>query len=168
MGCLSNRWKLTRTALCVFVAVAALPSLAASAVAPETRGEYVKSAEPICETNVLANRRIFQGAKQLVKDGKLKPASTHFFRAATAFGKTIRQLAAIPPPLGDEARIEKWLDLLRDEKDLISKIGRSLASGDKHGAQSYSLDLNRNSSRANNAVLSFGFNYCRIEPSRFG
>ena len=30
------------------------------------------------------------------------------------------------------------------------------------------MDLNRNSNLANNAVLGFGFDYCRIDPSRFG
>ena len=30
------------------------------------------------------------------------------------------------------------------------------------------MDLNRNYNLANNTVLGFGFNYCRIDPSRFG
>ena len=72
--------------------------LAASATAAEelTRPEYKERVEPICKTNVLANKRIFKGAKGEVKAGKLKPASTHFFRAATAFAKTIDQLEAVP------------------------------------------------------------------------
>ncbi len=134
----------------------------------EEREAYVERAEPVCKVNVLANRRIFKGAKQEVKAGKLKRASRHFSRAAQAFGKTIRQLAAIPQPSVDTARLGRWLGLLRKEKAIIAKIGTALAAGNKHRAQSYSVDLNRNSSRANNAVLGFGFDYCRIEPSRFG
>ncbi|MEX2105881.1 MAG: hypothetical protein WD810_03180 [Solirubrobacterales bacterium] len=133
-----------------------------------TREEFVKQAEPICKTNVLANKRIFKGAKAEVKAGKLKLASTHFFRAATAFGRTIRQLAAVPRPPEDEAKLDRWFEVLRDEKRLIEKIGRALAVGDKHRAESYSVDLNRNSNLANNTVLGFGFAYCRIDPSRFG
>ncbi|MGC1165719.1 MAG: hypothetical protein WA862_06390 [Solirubrobacterales bacterium] len=132
------------------------------------REEYAARAEPICKVNVLANKRIFKGAKGEVKAGKLKRASTHFFRAATAFGKTIVQLEAVPRPSADEARLTKWFGLLRDEKKIIEKVGRALAHGDKHEASSYSVDLNRNSSLANNAVLGFGFDYCRIDPSRFG
>lgn len=165
-----GKWAPFALAACVALAMGLLPVLNAGAeeVAEKTRKEYVEEAEPICKTNVLANKRIFQGAKQQVKAGKLKPASTHFFRAATAFGKTIDQLAAIAPPAADEAKIKTWLGLLGDEKDLITKIGKALGAEDKHKAQSYSVDLNRNSSKANNAVLAFGFNYCRIEPSRFG
>ena len=117
---------------------------------------------------MLANKRIFKGAKGEVKSGKLKKASTHFFRAATAFDKTIDQLEAVPRPTADEARLSKWFDLLRDEEAIIEKVGRALASEDRHKAGSYSVDLNRNSSKANNAVLGFGFDYCRIDPARFG
>jgi hypothetical protein len=156
----------------VWVCLLAAPMLFAPAVgaaeAEMTREEYAALAEPICKTNVLANKRIFKGAKGQVKAGELKQASTHFFRAATAFGKTIDQLEGVPRPSADEARLTKWLGLLRDEKAIIEKVGRALASGDKHRASSYSVDLNRNSSLANNTVLGFGFDYCRIDPARFG
>ncbi len=132
------------------------------------RHEYATEAEPICKTNVLANKRIFKGAKGKVKAGKLKAASTHFFRAATAFGKTIDQLEKVPQPTADEARLARWLGLLRKESAIIEKIGRALASEDRHKAGSYSVDLTRNSSKANNTVLGFGFDYCRIDAGRFG
>jgi hypothetical protein len=154
--------------LALVVGIAAAPSVAASEEASEvTRSEYVERAEPICKRNVLANKRIFKGTKAEVKAGKLKQASRHFARAATAFSKTIGQLAALQAPADDSARIERWLDLLRHGRDLIRRIGKALAAGDKHRAESYAVDLNRNSSKANNTVLSFGFDYCRIEPSRF-
>ena len=63
-----------------------------------SREEYVARVEPICKTNVTANKRIFKGAKGEVKAGKLKQASKHFFRAATAFAKTINQIEAAPQP----------------------------------------------------------------------
>jgi hypothetical protein len=155
--------------LLVLVGLAVALFAAAPATAAElTRHEYMTQAEPICKTNVLANKRIFKGAKGKVKSGKLKAASTHFFRAATAFEKTIDQLEAVPQPTADEARLAKWLGLLRDEKAIIEKVGRALASEDRHKAGTYSVDLNRNSSKANNTVLGFGFDYCRIDPARFG
>ncbi len=156
---------------CALVGVALLAltlTLAQSAAAETTRDEYVARAEPICKANVLANKRIFKGAKGEVKAGKLKPASKHFFRAATAFAKTIRQLEAVPQPGADQARLGKWLGLLDTEKEIVEKIGTALAAGDKHRASSYSVDLNANSNKANNTVLGFGFDYCRIDPARFG
>lgn len=130
---------------------------------PSPRQQYVETAEPICKQNVIANKHIFKGAKREVKEGKLKLASTHFFRAAKAFGKTIEQLAAIPRPQEDAGRLSRWLDLLRNERRIIEKIGRALAAGNKQKAESYSVDLNQNSNKANNAVLGFGFDYFRID-----
>ncbi len=133
-----------------------------------TRDEYVARAEPICKHNVEANKRIFKGAKQEVKEEKLKQASKHFFRAATAFGTTIRQLKAVPKPPADEAKLEKWFGYLEAEKDYIRRIGVALAHEELRKAEALSVKLSRNSTRANNSVLGFEFNYCRIDQSRFG
>lgn len=158
--------------LCALGAVAAAavsgPAIVAAEELSPTRAEYVESLEPICKTNVLANRQIFKGAKAEVRAGELKKASRHFFRAATAFAKTIRQMEAAPRPSADEAKLTKWFGVLREVKILIQKIGRALSADQKHKAESYSVDLNRNSTLANNSVLGFGFDYCRIDPSRFG
>lgn len=159
----------TRRFVLAGLVVAGLALFAVQAGAAElTRPEYVAMAEPICKANVLANKRIFKGAKEQVKAGQLKQASSHFFRAATAFGKTIRELERVPRPSADETRLAKWFGLLGTEKGIIEKVGRALAAGDKHKASSYSVDLNRNSNLANNSVLGFGFEYCRIDPARFG
>lgn len=152
-------------ALALLVVVLAVPLAGAAEL---DRTEYRDMVEPICKQNVLANKQIFKGAKQEVKAGELKRASKHFFRAATAFARTIGELAAVPRPTADEAKLEKWLDVLRDQKDLIKKIGQALAAEQKRRAESYSVELNRNTNKANNTVLGFSFDYCRIESSRFG
>lgn len=153
---------------CALLAFCLLASAAFAAEPSEERDAYVAKAEPICKTNVLANKRIFKGAKEEVKKGELKKASKHFTRAATAFAKTIKQLTAISQPPADSARLNKWLGLLKKENVLIEKIGRALGAENKHLAESISVQLNSNSNKANNAVLSFGFDYCRLEQSRFG
>ena len=150
-------------ALLAFVLVAPL-----AAAEELTRDEYVARAEPICKRNVEANKRIFKGAKQEVKEEKFKKASKHFFRAATAFGTTVRQLKAVPKPAADEARLEKWFGYLDAEKEFVRRIGSALAKEELRKAESIAVKLNRNSTRANNSVLGFEFNYCRIDQSRFG
>jgi hypothetical protein len=139
-----------------------------AAAAELSREEYVARVEPICKANVLANKRIFKGAKAQVRAGKLKAASRHFKRAATAFEATLRQIGAVPQPTADEARLAKWLGYLHTERDYVARIGKALAAGNRHKAESVSVLLKNNATRANNTVLGFGFNYCRIEPSRFG
>lgn len=149
--------------LCLALAATAMTSAPTALAADTSRDEFVERAEPICKTNVEA----FKGAKGKVKKGKLKSASGHFMRAVRAFGKTVSQLKAVPRPAADEARLRRWFALLEEERLLVEKIGRALAAEQKRKAESFSLDLNRNSNKANNAALAFGFDYCRIEPSRF-
>ena len=161
-----RRWG--RGAIALGVVVLTTGLLSASALAAEvTRDEYVKSAEPICKANTEANRRIFKGAPEEVKAGKLKAASTHFTRAKAALAKAVKQIAALPQPTTDEAKLSKWIGYLGAERDLLGKIGAALAHEDKPQAQQLSVRLNRNSNLANNTVLAFGFDYCRIDPSRF-
>lgn len=152
------------TALAIALVLAVVPMVRADAATDE----YKQQVEPICKKNVEANKRIFRGAKQEVNRGELKKASQHFFRAATAFGKTIRELAAVPQPAGYETKLGKWLDLLRDEQAIVKKIGQALAAEKRNKAESYSVELNRNTNKANNQVIAFGFDYCRLDSSRFG
>ncbi len=153
------------------IVIAALLGLLAlvplAAAAELTRDEYVARVEPICKRNTEANERIFAGAKEEVEKGKLKVASGHFARAATALEKTIGQLQAVPQPAADEARLGKWIGYLEAESSLIGRIGKALAAGQKGKAQTLSVRLNRNSNLANNTVLAFGFRYCRLDSSRF-
>ncbi len=146
--------------------LAALGVAAASAT-ELTRAEYVAQVEPICKANTEANKQIFNGAKGEVKAGKLEAASKRFANAVGAFEKTIKQLEAVPRPAADEAKLNKWLGYLKTESTYLAKIGADLAAGNKAKAQLDSVRLNRNSNLANNTVLAFGFDYCRINPSRF-
>lgn len=149
-------------------AFAALVLLVPLANAAEiSRAEYVAKVEPICKANTEANKKIFKGAKEEVKAGELKKGATHFFRAATALGKTIKQLKAVPQPTADEAKLKKWLGYLETEQSYFKRIGEALAAEDKPKAQSLSVRLNRNSNLANNTVLAFGFDHCRIDPTKF-
>lgn len=154
-----------RVIMSVIVGAVAVVSVAGAAEL--TRDEYVARVEPICRRNTEANERIFAGAKEEVKQGKLKLASTHFARAQTALAKTVRQLKAVPEPPADEAKLGKWIGYLETEGAYIGRIGKALARGEKGKAQTLSVRLNRNSNLANNSVLAFGFDYCRLDPSRF-
>lgn len=156
--------KRTMLAVLVLGTLLVVPAVQATEL---TRDEYVKRVEPICKRNTEANKRIFAGAKEEVKAGKLKLAATHFARARTALEKTVKQLAAVPEPPADEAKLAKWISYLEKESAYIGKIGRALAQGNKGKAQTLSVQLNRNSNLANNSVLAFGFTYCRLDPSRF-
>jgi hypothetical protein len=161
-----ERQEVTRRVATLAVALA-LVAVPAAYAAETTRDEYVARVEPICKKDTEANERIFAGAKEEVKEGKLKLASTHFAKAKTALKKTIGQLKAVLQPAADEAKLDKWLGYLETEASYLGRIGKALAQGDKGKAQTLSVRLDRNSNLANDSVLAFGFDYCRLESSRF-
>jgi hypothetical protein len=132
-----------------------------------TRPEYVERVEPICKTNSEANSRILKGVKDQVKQGKLVPAGKRFIRASSALGTAVGKIAAVPQPSADAAKLTKWIGYLKHEQTFLQKIGKALKAKDKFHAQKLAVELNKNNNKANNTVISFGFDECRIDSSRF-
>lgn len=158
----------TISRLPVFGLALAIALLVAAPVAlADEREEYVTKVEPICKANTDANSRILKGVKEQVKNGKLVPAGKRFIRASGALGKSVTQIAAVPKPTADEAKLTKWIGYLKAEKTYLQKIGQALKAENKFKAQKLAVELNKNNNKANNTVISFGFDECRIDSSRF-
>lgn len=140
----------------------------AGAIEPDpTRDEYVTAVEPICKANTEANSRILEGVKEQVQKGELDSAGRRFVRAGAALGKAVNRIAAVPKPSEDKLKLERWIGLLRDQKTLLQNIGQKLKAGNKFQAQKQAVQLSRVNRRANNTVISFGFDHCRIDSSEF-
>jgi predicted lipoprotein len=156
-----------KLSLVLTVALLAAVPVAAAIEGEPTREEYVAAVEPICKANIEANSRILKGVKTQVKQGDLVPAGRRFLRAATALGRSVRQIAAEPKPGADAAKLDKWIGYLKQEKTFLQKIGKALKAKNRFQAQQYAVKLNKNNNRANNTVISFGFDHCRIDSSKF-
>jgi hypothetical protein len=146
--------------------VVALISAVPVALADE-RDEYVERVEPICKANTEANSRILKGVKGQVQQDKLVPAGKRFIRASRALGKAVTQIAKVPRPAADNAKLTKWIGYLKEEKSYLQRIGQALKAKNKFKAQKLAVALNKNNNKANNTVISFGFDECRIDSSRF-
>jgi len=142
-------------------------SLAIAADLEEERSSYRDQVEPICKQNREANERVLKGVKQNIKNGKLKLAGTQFAKGAAALKKARTQLAAVPKPAADSARLTKWLGYVKTEIELFEKVSKKLKAGDKHGAQRMALQLTSTVNKANNTVLAYEFKYCKVQTSQF-
>jgi hypothetical protein len=141
--------------------------LVATAFAAEvSRDEYKEAAEPICKASAKSNEQILAGVRTEVKKGKLKTAAAKFAKASQEQARTLKELEALPRPSADEARLTKWFSYLKIEAGLFASAGRKLKAGDKVGASQVFKKLNLNVNKANNQVLPFGFNYCRLNPEK--
>jgi hypothetical protein len=161
----SSRRKSSSSVLGLAAAVALL--VTAPLAFAVTIDEYKASVEPICKQNTKTSSTILKGVKNQVKQEKLVPAGKRFIRASTALGRAVAQIAAQPRPSEQEVKLEKWIGYLKQEKILLGKIGQALKAKNKFKAQQYAVKLNRNNNRANNTVISFGFDHCRIDSSKF-
>lgn len=150
-------------AFAVFL-VAAVPLAFA---AEQTKESYVAEVEPICEANTKANEKLLKNVKSQVKAGKLAPAGASLVTAGKALKKTWRELSAVPQPAADSAKLTKWLGYVKVEAELFEKAGTLLKAGKKAPAQQVVNKLSRNANLANFEVVSFGFRYCKFEPSKF-
>jgi hypothetical protein len=140
---------------------------AAQAAGEVTRAGYREAVEPICRSNTEANERILAGVKQEVRAGRLAPAATRFARAAYALKKTIGELKGVAPPPADRARLSRWLGKVSVEASLFERIAGELRARQKARAEKLVVRLNSNAGQANNMVIAFEFEYCRLEPARF-
>lgn len=166
MGSSATMSPLPKLCLAVVVALLVMVPLALAAEEP-TREDYVATVEPICKANTEANSRILKGVKGQVQRDELVPAGKRFIRAAGALGKTVTQIDKVPRPAEDNAKLTKWIGYLRKEKTFLQQIGSALKSKDKYHAQKLAVELNKNNNKANNTVIAFGFDECRIDSSRF-
>lgn len=152
----------------VFVGLLALFLGAGSAAAGEvSRDSYRETVEPICKANTEANQRILKGVRAEVKRGELKVAAARFAKAGSALRKTVRRLAGVPRPPADRTLLAEWLGDVKGEAALFEQIAAKLRGGDKIGAERLVVILTRNANVANNLVVPFEFEYCRLEPGRF-
>ncbi len=73
----------------------------------------------------------------------------------------------MPQPPADEARLTKWLSYIKQEAELFQTGAKALKAGKKSKVQRIVIKLNRTANLANSTVLSFGFHYCKLQPSKF-
>jgi hypothetical protein len=148
--------------------VVALAGVTSLAFAGEvTRASYRESVEPICKADTQANERILAGVKGEVRAGNLRPAAAQFTKAARALKSAIGQLQKIPAPAADATRLSKWLGKVSNEAGYFEAVAKKLRAGDKAGAEHLVNKLTTEAAAANNVVIPFEFQYCRLEPSRF-
>jgi hypothetical protein len=160
-----GRW--TAALAAALFALALLGGTAAAEEAP-SRTEYVSHLEAICKPRALATERATKGAKADLQAGRTAVAAGKFSRATTIFGATVTQIAAVPRPPADAAALEKWFGYLDRQEAYLKRISADLHAKRLVPAQRLTARFIHNGNLANDAVLSFGFDWCSFKFSRFG
>jgi hypothetical protein len=73
----------------------------------------------------------------------------------------------VPRPTADRATLSRWFAALGREEVYLGQMVKVLRADDVAGFERVSARFIHEGNRANNAVISFGFNYCSFKPTRF-
>jgi hypothetical protein len=149
--------------LWILAAIVALLAWASPAAAEEqTRESYKAVVEPVCQANRDANERIMDGAQKRINRREFTAVGKQFIRVSTSFGGLIPRIAAVPPPVGDEHRVERWLEQMRLLKSRLRNVGKYYKEGEDIKAAHESALAQRSGIAANNISIVFKVRYCRF------
>jgi hypothetical protein len=160
----SKSWAATLAVLLLALSVAV--AVAGAAEEP-TRVEYVARLEQICKPGSDATERAVHGVRSDVRAERLALAGSKFARAERIFAATVRSISTVPRPAADRSTLKRWFVALGKEEVYLGQIVKTLRANDVAGFERVSARFIHEGNRANNAVVSFGFNYCAFKPTRF-
>lgn len=150
-------------------ALALLLGVAASSLAaePPTRSEYVVQLEQICKPRSEATQRAVRGTPSDVRSERLRSAAAKVAKAEGIFSGTVRLISEVERPTAYAATLDRWFVALQRETRALGRTADALRAEDVARFQRVWANFIHEGNKANNVVLSFGFNYCNFKPSRF-
>jgi hypothetical protein len=149
------------------LAAASIGAGISDAAEAPTRAEYVTRLEQICKPGSDATERAVRGVRADVRAERLAVAGGKFARAQRIFDATVRSISTVPRPSADRATLKRWFTALGQEEAYLGQMVKTLRVDDVAGFERVSARFIHEGNRANNAVVSFGFNYCSFKPTRF-
>jgi hypothetical protein len=155
-----------RSLLIFFFATIALSGPAAAADTP-TRPAYVAQLERICKPDSQATQRAVRGTRADVRFERFRRAAAKVAEARRIFIGTVRSISRVPRPVADRDTLARWFAALRREARALGRTTGSLRSEDVARFQRVWADFIHVGNKANNVVVSFGFNFCAFKPTRF-
>jgi hypothetical protein len=145
------------------VIIVVLLAAASSAHAEEqTRETYKAQVEPLCKANREVNERVMTGARKRINKREFEPVGKQFIRVSTTFGSLIPRIAAVPPPVGDERRVERWLEQMRLLKTRLRGTGKYYREDEEIKAAHEAILAERSGIAANNISIVFKVRFCRF------
>jgi len=147
--------------------VACFASGATAAAAELTRPDYVSQLETICKPDAEATQRAVAGTRADVRRERFRRAAAKVTEAKRIFTGTVRSISAVARPAADRAILARWYAALGRESTALARTAAALRVEDLARFQRVWADFIHEGNKANNVVVSFGFNYCAFKASRF-
>jgi hypothetical protein len=162
----SNGVRIWRLGAAASLAVLAL-NVPAGAEPPTSQAEYVSSLEAICKPGVEATEKAVRGVRSDIRAERLALAAGKLGSAARIFDGTVGKISAIPRPPLDATQLAKWFGYLRLQESYLARAAAALRAQRIVRYQHNAVRFVHNGNLANDVVITFGFDYCRFQFSRF-
>ena len=146
----------------VAIALMVLAFAATAQGEEQTRESYKAQVEPICQAIRVVNEKIMAGAAKRVNKNQLEPAGKQFVRVSESFGKLVKQIVDVPPPVTDVHRIERWIESMKLLKTRLRLVGKYFIEGLKIKGNHESVLAQRAGISANNTTVPLHLYYCRF------
>jgi hypothetical protein len=132
-----------------------------------SRPEYVEQLEQICKPDSEATQRAVHGTRADVRSERFRRAAARVAKAERIFDGTVRAISKVPRPAADREILSRWFPALKVEVAALGRTAAALRSENLPRFQRVWANFVHEGNKANNVVVSFGFNYCTFKPSRF-
>jgi hypothetical protein len=153
--------------VCAVLFLASTVTSAVSGAAEPTRPEYVDQLETTCKPGSEATERAVNGMRSDIRSERFQLAATKFSKAKQIFAGTVSSITKVPRPAADRATLARWFAALNRETDYLGRTAAALRAEDIPRFQRVSGRFFQEGSKANNIVVSFGFDYCNFKSSRY-
>jgi hypothetical protein len=153
--------------LCAALILASTLTPVVSVAAEVGRPEYVAQLEKICKPGSESTQRAVRGMRSDIRAERFKIAASKFAKAKRIFAGTVSSISTVPRPVPDRSTLSRWFAALGRETDYLGRTAAALRAEDIPRFQRVSGRFFQEGSKANNVVVSFGFNYCNFKFSRY-
>jgi hypothetical protein len=158
--------RLIRTILAALALTLGVVAIA-HAAEPPSRSEYVTRLEQICKPRSETTERVVRGTPSDVRSERLRRAAEKVAKAQGIFAGTVSMISKVERPAAYDATLSRWFAALQRETSALGRTADALRAEDVARFQRVWADFIHEGNKANNVVVSFGFNYCNFRPSRF-
>ncbi len=132
-----------------------------------TRPEYVSRLEAACKPGSEATRKAVRGVKNDVRTEHLLRAAPKVAKAKRIFVHTVTVISGVPRPMSDRPTLARWFRALNREASALGRTAEALRADNVARFERTWSDFVHEGTKANNIVVSFGFDYCNFKSSRF-
>jgi hypothetical protein len=152
-------------ALAAVLSLAALtaliaPMAAGAGAAQPTREEYVATADSICRTSLQRAKKLFRKGIRLIKEDREERGARKMIKAWRHRDAGFDKVRKLERPAGDEATLERWLDLEAKATKLSIRTLKAFADDRPQRAGKLRKRARTKHKRAALVVRGFGFERC--------